>query len=57
MSVGTGVYKKPKVTKRGSSPEPVEAGCCLRSCGGVPAVQPTTRDETAKKILTKARKW
>jgi hypothetical protein len=30
-------YDKPKVVVRGSSPEPVESGCCLRSCGGMPS--------------------
>ena len=29
-------YDKPKVVVRGYTPEPVEAGCCLRSCGGSP---------------------
>lgn len=29
-------YKKPTVVSPGYSPEPVEAGCCLTSCGGAP---------------------
>lgn len=29
-------YKKPAVVSPGYSPEPVEAGCCLTSCGGSP---------------------
>jgi hypothetical protein len=29
-------YEKPEVTNVTYSPEPVEAGCCLRSCGGSP---------------------
>lgn len=29
-------YQKPKVTNTTCSPEPIEAGCCLRSCGGSP---------------------
>lgn len=31
-------YKKPKVEGVGTSPEPVESGCCLTSCGGSPGV-------------------
>lgn len=30
-------YEKPKVVSPGYSPEPVEAGCCLTSCGGAPS--------------------
>ncbi|MBT4277291.1 hypothetical protein HOD96_00880 [Candidatus Falkowbacteria bacterium] len=26
------------MTSSGSTPEPIEAGCCLTSCGGSPAV-------------------
>jgi len=29
-------YEKPMVVSPGYSPEPVEAGCCLTSCGGAP---------------------
>lgn len=29
-------YEKPLVVKPGYSPEPVESGCCLTSCGGSP---------------------
>jgi len=29
-------HEQPKVIKPGSTPEPIEAGCCLRSCGGKP---------------------
>ena len=29
-------YEKPIVVSPGYSPEPVEAGCCLTSCGGSP---------------------
>lgn len=29
-------YQKPTVINGAYSPEPVEAGCCLRSCGGSP---------------------
>lgn len=29
-------YQKPEVINTAHSPEPVEAGCCLRSCGGSP---------------------
>lgn len=29
-------YEKPMVVNPGYSPEPVEAGCCLQSCGGSP---------------------
>jgi len=29
-------YQKPGVLNAAYSPEPVEAGCCLRSCGGSP---------------------
>jgi hypothetical protein len=35
----TNKYSKPAVTRAGSTPEPVEAGCCLRSCGGKPSPQ------------------
>lgn len=28
--------EKPEVLSQGSTPEPVESGCCLRSCGGSP---------------------
>ena len=31
-------YKKPEVEGVGVSPEPVESGCCLTSCGGSPGV-------------------
>lgn len=27
-------YVKPAVVESGHSPEPVESGCCLTSCGG-----------------------
>lgn len=29
-------YTKPEVVESAHSPEPVEAGCCLTSCGGSP---------------------
>lgn len=29
-------YQRPEVLSSGVSPEPVEAGCCLTSCGGSP---------------------
>lgn len=29
-------YVKPVVREGGKTTEPVEAGCCLRSCGGRP---------------------
>lgn len=29
-------YQKPAIINAAYSPEPVEAGCCLRSCGGSP---------------------
>tara|TARA_Y100000310_G_C20688919_1_gene820938 strand:+ start:898 stop:1071 length:174 start_codon:yes stop_codon:yes gene_type:complete len=29
-------YQKPAVVSPGYYPEPVEAGCCLTSCGGKP---------------------
>jgi hypothetical protein len=54
MKAGAQVYQKPEVTKKGSAPEPVEAGCCLRSCGGSPAPQPKTRNDTVREILVKA---
>ncbi len=38
-NMNTSKYQKPLVTRSGSNPEPVEAGCCLRSCGGVPSPQ------------------
>ena len=30
------IYERPTVISPGYSPEPVEAGCCLTSCGGSP---------------------
>lgn len=29
-------YQKPKVCSKFTVSEPVETGCCLRSCGGTP---------------------
>lgn len=29
-------YEKPVVIRQGYSPEAVESGCCLTSCGGSP---------------------
>jgi len=31
-------YQKPRVEGVGSSPESVESGCCLTSCGGSPGI-------------------
>ncbi|MEA2112586.1 MAG: hypothetical protein U9P50_01265 [Patescibacteria group bacterium] len=31
-------YRKPEVKGVGTSPEPVESGCCLTSCGGSPGI-------------------
>lgn len=44
-------YEKPKIVKSTYSAEPVEAGCCLRSCGGSPVVLSSERG--AKDILLK----
>ena len=41
-------YIKPAITRSGSNPEPVEAGCCLRSCGGVPSPQGGTLKPNSK---------
>ena len=30
------VYEKPEVLRTGYHPETIEAGCCLKSCGGSP---------------------
>lgn len=30
------LYRKPEVLEEVKNAEPVETGCCLRSCGGVP---------------------
>ena len=40
-------YKKPVVEGVGSSPEPVESGCCLTSCGGSPGI--TQNNPSVKK--------
>lgn len=56
MKADNQIYQKPEVTKKGSSPEPVEAGCCLRSCGGMPSPQPMTHNQAVKDILAKAIK-
>ena len=39
-------YQKPEVTCKGANPEPVEAGCCLQSCGGSPGRTHTPRNQT-----------
>lgn len=36
-------YEKPAVLNPGYSPEPVEAGCCLISCGGAPGAMQAGR--------------
>lgn len=41
-------YKKPEVVSKGYTPEPVEAGCCLRSCGGSPAVGAHNSEQLTK---------
>lgn len=37
-------YTKPMITKTSQSSEPVEAGCCLRSCGGSPAIMQVNKN-------------
>jgi len=51
-------YEKPRVTRKGANPEPVEAGCCLRSCGGSPGPTQTPKDQTsvAKEVAEAASK-
>lgn len=49
-------YQKPVVISPGYSPEPVEAGCCLTSCGGSPGGMQAGRHlnrqaEASSKIL------
>ncbi len=47
-------YEKPAVVSPGYSPEPVEAGCCLTSCGGSPGGMQAGRhlNKEAGKTLT-----
>ncbi len=52
-------YEKPQIKSPGCDSEPVESGCCLRSCGGSPggsqaskALEKETR--TVQKILEEA---
>lgn len=46
-------YEKPTVVNPGYSPEPVEAGCCLTSCGGSPGGMQAGRhlNQEAEKTL------
>jgi len=46
-------YEKPVVISSGYSPEPVEAGCCLTSCGGSPGGMQAGRhlNKEARKTL------
>ena len=37
-------YKKPEVVTSRYSPDPVEAGCCLQSCGGSPISTQTEKN-------------
>lgn len=52
-------YEKPAVTIKGSSPEPVESGCCLRSCGGVPGPMQVGKRGNARAalIIGQAKKY
>ena len=34
--MNTNSYQKPEVLEEVKNAEPVETGCCLRSCGGTP---------------------
>lgn len=48
-------YVKPEVTQKGQTKEPVEAGCCLRSCGGSPAPSKKGTD-SALSVIRSAKK-
>lgn len=45
-------YVKPTVLGTGQHPEPVEAGCCLRTCGGSPGhSQSSLPSQSTEKLL------
>jgi len=47
-------YQKPQVVLTGANPEPVEAGCCLRSCGGSPGPMQAPKDAGDSKAIAAA---
>lgn len=47
-------YQKPQVVQKGTNPEPVEAGCCLRSCGGSPGPMQVRKDTEVSKAIAAA---
>jgi hypothetical protein len=46
-------YVKPVLLSKGHASEPVEAGCCIRSCGGSPRVTTSEISETASEKIRK----
>lgn len=47
-------YSRPDIVSSGHSPEPVEAGCCLASCGGSPGAMQSkhhSNDDGTKETL------
>jgi len=50
-------YESPKILNKFSCTEPVETGCCLRSCGGKPHHLGTNKiSKSVKKSLENAIK-
>lgn len=49
-------YQKPVAADLGIYPEPVDAGCCLRSCGGGPVNEPGPLKQQSSKTLEQLEK-